>query len=191
MISWRRKWQPTPVFLPAESQGWQSLVGCFYGVAQSRTRLKRLSSSSSSSSRRNGASQSSVVKNPPANAGNAGDWGSFPGSRRSPGEGNGNLLQYSCLGNPMSREAWWTADHRVSKSQTQLSDWACTQWERIFVLLFVCFGFFFFFLPEKLLEKRFQTLGEKMLFKYVSFLMKKVIECFDQIPQKTHFFFAS
>ena len=48
-------------------------------------------------------------------------------------------------------------------------------------------------LPEKLLgrEKRFLTLGEKMLFKCDSFLMKKVIECFDQIPQKTHLFFAS
>ena len=45
---WRRKWQPTPVFLPGESQGQGSLVGCVYGVAQSRTRLKRLSSSSSS-----------------------------------------------------------------------------------------------------------------------------------------------
>ena len=47
-IYWRRKWQPTPVFLPGESQGRGSLVGC-YVVAQSRTRLKRLSSSSSSS----------------------------------------------------------------------------------------------------------------------------------------------
>ena len=49
---WRRKWQPTPVFLPGESQGRGSLVGCHlvgcYGVEQSRTRLKRLSSSSSS-----------------------------------------------------------------------------------------------------------------------------------------------
>ena len=43
----------------------------------------------------------SVVKNPPANAGDA---GSVPGSGRSPGEGNGNPLQYSCLGNPMDRE---------------------------------------------------------------------------------------
>ena len=43
---WRRKWQPTPVFLPGESQGWGSLVGCVYGVAQSRTRLTWLSSSS-------------------------------------------------------------------------------------------------------------------------------------------------
>ena len=49
-MPWRRKWQPTPVFLPRESQGWWSLVGChLYGVAQSRTRLKQLSSSSSSS----------------------------------------------------------------------------------------------------------------------------------------------
>ena len=46
---WRRKWQPTPVFLPGESQGWGSLVGCRLWTdvyAQSRTRLKRLSSSS-------------------------------------------------------------------------------------------------------------------------------------------------
>ena len=49
-IHWRRKWQPTPVFLLGESQGRESLVGCtrVYGVAQSRTWLKRLSSSSSS-----------------------------------------------------------------------------------------------------------------------------------------------
>ena len=44
-MRWRRKWQPTPVFLPGESQGFRSLVGC-YGVTQSRTRLKRLSRSS-------------------------------------------------------------------------------------------------------------------------------------------------
>ena len=47
-LHWRRKWQPTPVLLPGESQGWGSLVAALYGVAQSRTRLKRLSSSSSS-----------------------------------------------------------------------------------------------------------------------------------------------
>ena len=48
-IHWSRKWLPTPVFLPGESQGQGSLMGCVYGVAQSRTRLKRLSSSRSSS----------------------------------------------------------------------------------------------------------------------------------------------
>ena len=47
----------------------------------------------------------SVVKNLPANAGDAGDSGTIPGSGRSPGEGNGNPFQYSCLENPMDREA--------------------------------------------------------------------------------------
>ena len=51
---WRRQWQPTPVFLPRESQGWGAWWAAIYGVAQSRTWLKRLSSSSSSSSRWNG-----------------------------------------------------------------------------------------------------------------------------------------
>ena len=60
-----------------------------------------------------------MVKSLPANAG---DMGSMPGSGRSPGEGNGNLLQYSCLRNPVDREAWCATVHRVAKSQTQLSD---------------------------------------------------------------------
>ena len=47
-MHWRRQWQPTPVFLPGESQGQRSLVGCRLGVTQSWTRLMRLSSSSSS-----------------------------------------------------------------------------------------------------------------------------------------------
>ena len=59
----------------------------------------------------------SKVKNPPANIG---DVGLIPGSGRSPGEGDGNPLQYSCLENPMDREAWWTTVHGVSQSQTRL-----------------------------------------------------------------------
>ena len=55
-------------------------------------------------------------------AGNEGYPGSIPKSGRSPGEGNDNLFQFSCLGNPLDREAWWTAVHRVIKSQTQLSN---------------------------------------------------------------------
>jgi len=51
-MHWRRKWQPTPVFLPGESQGQRSLLGAVYGIAQSRIRLMRLSSSNSSSSRK-------------------------------------------------------------------------------------------------------------------------------------------
>ena len=52
-----------------------------------------------------------------------GDVGSVPGSGRCPGEGNSNLLQYSCLGNPMDSGVWWTTAHRVEKSQTQISDY--------------------------------------------------------------------
>ena len=54
----------------------------------------------------------SVVENPPVNAGYT---GSVPGSGRSPGEGNGNPLQYSWLGNPMDRRAWWVTVHGVAK----------------------------------------------------------------------------
>ena len=54
-------------------------------------------------------------------ASNAGNPGSIPGSGRSPGEGNGNPLQYSCLENPMDRGAWRATVHGVSKSQTQLT----------------------------------------------------------------------
>ena len=51
-----------------------------------------------------------------ASAYNARDPGSIPGSGRSPGEGNDNPLQYSCLENPMEGGAWWSTVHRVSKS---------------------------------------------------------------------------
>ena len=53
---------------------------------------------------------------------NAGDPSSIPGSGRSSGEGNGNLLQYFCLENPMDRGAWWATARGVTKSQTRLSD---------------------------------------------------------------------
>ena len=53
---------------------------------------------------------------------NAGDPGLIPGLARSPGEGNGNPLQYSCLENPMDRGAWRATVHRVAKSQTRLSN---------------------------------------------------------------------
>ena len=147
MIPWRRQWHPTPALLPGKSHGQRSLVGyspwgredldtterlhfyfslscigegngnplqcswlenprdggawwaAVYGVSQSRTRLKRLSSSCC----------------------NAGDPGSIPGLGRSPGEGNGNSLQYSCLENPMDGGAWWATVHGMAKSQTQLS----------------------------------------------------------------------
>ena len=59
-----------------------------------------------------------MVKNPPTNTG---DEGTIPGSERSPGGGNGNPLQYSCLENPMDRGAWWATVHGVAESWMQLS----------------------------------------------------------------------
>ena len=61
-----------------------------------------------------------MVKNSPANAGDIRDEDSIPGLGRSPGEGNGNPLQYSCLENIMDRGAWQATVHRVVKNQTRL-----------------------------------------------------------------------
>ena len=61
-----------------------------------------------------------------ASASRAGDPGSNPGSGRSPGEGNGNPLQYSCLENPMDGGAWWATVHGVTKSWTRLRDFTFT-----------------------------------------------------------------
>ena len=61
-----------------------------------------------------------------ASAYNSGDPRSVPGSGRSPGEGNGNPLQYSCLENPMDGGTWWAIVHGVPKSQTWMSDFTFT-----------------------------------------------------------------
>ena len=63
-----------------------------------------------------------------ASASSVGDPGSIPGSGRSPGEGNGYPLHYSCLENPMDRGAWQATVHRVAKSWTRLSDFTSLQW---------------------------------------------------------------
>ena len=113
-MHWRRKWRPSPVFLPGEPQGaWWAAV---YGVAQSQTWLKRLSSSSSNRLVTGGFPVGSVVKNLPANTG---DMGSIPGLGRSPGEVNGNPLQHSYLGNPMDRGAWQDTQSMVSQTAGQ------------------------------------------------------------------------
>ena len=62
-----------------------------------------------------------VVKNLQANTGDARDTGLTPGSQRFPRAGNSKPIQYSCLGNPMDREAWWATVHGVAKSGTWLS----------------------------------------------------------------------
>ena len=71
-----------------------------------------------------GFSGGSVVKNPPANAGDTGEVGSIPGSRRSSREGNGNLLWNSLLGNTMNRRAWWATIHGGHK-ESDATEHAC------------------------------------------------------------------
>ena len=68
---------------------------------------------------------------------NVGNPGSIPGSGRSPGEGNGIPLQYSCLENHMDREVWWVTVHRVAESQTKLSDFTFTFFS-IYTYVCVC-----------------------------------------------------
>jgi len=72
-----------------------------------------------------------------ASAYNVGDLGSIPGSGRSPGEGNRNPLQYSCLENPIDRGAWWAAVHGVAKSRTQLSDFTSLHFFFIIILDYI------------------------------------------------------
>ena len=67
-----------------------------------------------------------VVENLPVNSGDTRDPGSMPGLGRSPGGGNGNPLQYSCLENSMGGGAWYAAVHGVAKSRTRLSDFTFT-----------------------------------------------------------------
>ena len=77
-----------------------------------------------------GVRRCTVVKHPPANAGDPREMGSIPGWRRSPEVGNGNPLQYSCLENPMERGPWQATVRGVAKSQTRLSTQAhmCSSW---------------------------------------------------------------
>ena len=94
---WRRRWQPTPVFLPRESHGQRSLVGYSPWVAKRRTRLSDFIFTFSFKGGFPGDSDSKE------SACNAEDPGSVSRLGRSPGEGHGNPLQYSCLENLMDR----------------------------------------------------------------------------------------
>ena len=120
-LHWRRKWQPTPVFLPEESQGWRSLVGCrLWGSLGKNT------------GEGDGTPlQYSCLENPM----DGGAWWAavhgvtksytterlhFHFSLSCIGEGNGNPLQCSCLENPRDGGAWWAAVYGVAQSRTRL-----------------------------------------------------------------------
>lgn len=104
---------------PRDGGAWWAAV---YEAKQSRTRLSNLAVAAWF--RWGGFPGGSVVKNPPANTGDTRAAGLILWSGRCPGEGNGNLFQYSCLENPMDRGPSWTTAHGVTNSWTQLSRWA-------------------------------------------------------------------
>ena len=126
---WRRKWQPTLVFLSRESCGRRSLVGCVHRVAQSQTRLKRLSIHACIGEGNDNPLQYSCLENP---RDRGAWWAAVYGVAQSQtwlkrhsmhaciGEGNDNPLQYSCLENPRDCGAWWAAIYGVAQSQTRL-----------------------------------------------------------------------
>ena len=137
-MHWRRKWQPTPVFLPGESQGQWSLVDCcLWGRTELDTtewlnwtvlncgvdfkRSKSMEVIFILCNWIGGFPGASVVKNLPTNTTDSGDMSLIPGSRRFPRVGNGILIQYSCLENSMDRGALQATLHGVSKSQIRLS----------------------------------------------------------------------
>ena len=111
-MPWRRN---TPVLLPGESHGQRNLAGYSpQGCKEpDTTEAKKYRYVYILINKNVGFPGDSVVTNPPVNAE---DMGSVPGSVRSPGAGNGNPLQCSCLENPIDRGAWWATVHGVAKS---------------------------------------------------------------------------
>src|SRR5574337_366709 len=128
-MKWRRKWQHTPVFLPGESQGWGSLVGCRVVAPHYREG--------------NGTPlQYSCLENPwmeePGRLQLWGRWESDTTERRPfhfslscIGEGNGNPLQCSCLENPRDGGAWWAAVYGVTESDTTEATWRQQQQQHV------------------------------------------------------------
>ena len=133
-LSWRRQWHPTPVLLPGESQGWQSLVGCSPWGAKSRTRLSNFTFTFHFHALEKAmATHSSTLawKIPwteePGRVQSMGSLESdtteqlqFHFSLSCIGEGNGNPLQCSCLENPRDGGAWWAAVYGVAQSWPRL-----------------------------------------------------------------------
>ena len=103
-----------------------------------------------------------MVKNPPANVGDIKDVGSIPGSEISPGEGNCNPLQCSCLENSMDKGAWWAIVHRVAKGKhdwvtnTHRRWWKIKQWSHNPFFKSYCLFYFkiWFHFKTKIMKQR-------------------------------------
>ena len=137
-ITWRREWLPTDVFLPEESHGQRSLVGYSPGGRKESDTTEWPHTHTLPLSillclditERQSLPEANVLlgnmltnifpggpngKESTCQCRRQGDSGLIPDLGRSPGEGNGNSLQYSCLGNPMHRGPWWATVHGVAK----------------------------------------------------------------------------
>ena len=120
-LSW--KWQPTPVLLPRKSHGQRSLVDYSpWDRKESDTTEQLHFHFKTYPNNYHKPSGSKFGSNGKESACNAEDPGAIPGLGRSPGEGNGNPLQYSSLENPMDRGTWAATVHGVTKNWTQLND---------------------------------------------------------------------
>ena len=117
-MHWRRKWEPTPVFLPGESNGWRSLAGYSPWDHKSRTWLSDYTTTTTLLWDQTTTVNFLIgfeknIRTAKFNINSKVD--------SSTGGGNGNPFQYLCLENPVDRGAWQATVHRVAKSQTQLS----------------------------------------------------------------------
>ena len=145
-IPWRKAWQPSPVFLPGESHGQRNQAGYSpwgHRVEHNNDHAQHIYQSNHYNPSAFLPTSRTwfiimdwpslialVAKNLHASAGDVRRMDLIPGSGRSPGGGNGNPLQSSCLENPMDRGAWWATVCGMAKSQTHRSDLAC--------MLFTC-----------------------------------------------------
>ena len=103
------------------------------------------------------------VKNPPANAGDKRHVGLIPGSGRSPGEGNGNPLQYSCLENPMDRGAWRVTVHGATRVGHDWSDLQCTHTSHFLIKVLVVLSSFNSYLCKLFVKRLKGSTGHKMV----------------------------
>ena len=150
----------TPVFLPENSMDRGALMGSQRVRHDWVTKHSTACSYTRICTHTVGVPGGSVVKNPPADAGNTGDAGSASGWGLFPGEENDNPLQFSCLGNPMDRRAWWAAVRGVAKElgttkhahthcmHYNISHFLCNYWAKIHhrrsrvIILLIHFNYF-------------------------------------------------